>query len=304
MQKTEKIIDPSARADAALSHSLPKQVKNVTASKLGALNQVHDHPRVGQHWRSGETRLVEHHPFQLQLDRRYVASGLRRAPLGHHACMVVTVVGWRLRRCLRIGIRLRARRNLLPTAIQPLLLAPSPSRSIVRDTPLTGLLSAMVLLTAKWTTQVPSTGVPGVRQKANPAVPAVNGTVLKLQMGSQNRVQRRLILPDKRFGPVVLVPILAKREKPLDAYSKKTRFSVIIPIVLDIPLSYFIDAKTSRSRARVFLRAGQQTPRTNPTNGSLCITTKDCSTCRTDGAHYASKSEDTTWKEGTILLSK
>jgi hypothetical protein len=35
-------------------------------------------------------------------------------------------------------------------------------------------------------------------------------------MGLQHRAQRSLILPDKRLGAVVLVPIVANREKLLD----------------------------------------------------------------------------------------
>jgi hypothetical protein len=47
-------------------------------------------------------------------------------------------------------------------------------------------------------------------------------------MGLQDRVQRDLILPDERLGAIVLLPIWPKREKLLDGYDKKARFSVMI----------------------------------------------------------------------------
>ena len=93
-----------------------------------------------------------------------------------------------------------------------------------------------------------------MREKANPAVRAVNDAPLKFGVGLHDRVQRRLILPDKRLGAIILMPIRAKREKLLDGDDKKARLSAIIPIELDTPSSYLIDANASRSRARFFLR--------------------------------------------------
>ena len=264
VQETENVIDPSARADAVLSHCLPKQVKNFAATELDALNQAHDHPHVGQHRRLRQARLVEHHPFQSQRDRRGAAGG-------------------RVRRRRLWGGR------LMPTTIETLLLAFSGGRSIVRGTPLTGLLPAMVPSTAEWTTQIPPTDVPRMREKANPAVRAVSNAAEKLGVGLQNRVQRRLILPDKRLGAVILVPIRAKREKLLDGYSKKTRLSVMIPIVVDTPSSYLLDANASRGRARFFVRAGQQLATTARTNDPLCIVRPDYSACRADTASLGVK---------------
>ena len=103
----------------------------------------------------------------------------------------------------------------------------------------------MVPPAAEWTTQVPPTGVAGMREKANPAVPAVRNAATKVGMGLQDRVQRGLILPDKRLGTLVLMPIRAKRENPLDGYDKKTRLLVIISNVLCTPSSYFTDAQAS-----------------------------------------------------------
>ena len=110
--------------------------------------------------------------------------------------------------------------------------------------------------TAEWTTQVPPTCVPGMGEKPNPAVQAGSGATLKLGMGLQNRVQRGLILQDKRLGAIVLMPIRTKREKLLDAYGKKTRLSVII-LMLFTPSSYHLGAKATRGRARFFVRDGR-----------------------------------------------
>ncbi len=77
----------------------PKQVKNFAATEFDAFNQAYDHPHVGQHRRCGHTRLVEHHAFQPQRDRRCVADG---RDAGAPAC------GSRVRRRLQIRDRLCA----------------------------------------------------------------------------------------------------------------------------------------------------------------------------------------------------
>ena len=93
-------------------------------------------------------------------------------------------------------------------------------------------------------------------KKANTAVYAMSNTAAKLRMRPQNCVQRRLILPNKRFDAVVLVPILTKREKLLDGYGKKARLSVIMLNLGVTPSSYLLDANASRGRTRFFMRAG------------------------------------------------
>ena len=125
----------------------------------------------------------------------------------------------------------------------------------------------MVPPAAERTTQVPPACVAGMREKANPAVRAANDATLKFGMGLQDRVQRGLILPDKRLGAIVLMPIGAKREKLLDGYDKKAKFSVILPIVLHTSSSYLFDANASRGRARFFMRDGQESAGTIRTNG-------------------------------------
>jgi len=109
-----------------------------------------------------------------------------------------------------------------------------------------------MLPAAKGTPQVPPTRIARMRQKANPALRAVGHAPQQPGMGLYDRVQRGLILPDKRPDAVELMPIGAKREKLLDGYGKKARLSVILAMVLDTPSSYLFDAEASRGRARFF----------------------------------------------------
>jgi len=234
LPKTENVIDPPARADAVLSHCRTKQMQNFAAGEFDALDQAHDHSQIGQQRRLCQTRLAEHHAFQPQLDRRRVACG-----------------------CVRRWFLWDRIERSIPAGVETLLLAPARSRAIIGGTPLTGTLAAMVLTAAERTTQIPPASVAGMSEKANSAVRAVGNAAAKFSMGLQNRVQRRLILPNKRFGAVVLVPIRAKREKLLDGYCKKARFSVMMLIGLFTPSSYLFDANASRGRARFFMRIGQ-----------------------------------------------
>jgi len=115
-------------------------------------------------------------------------------------------------------------------------------------------MPTMVLPAAEWAAQVPAAFISAVGQKPNSTVRTACDAALKFGMGSQGRVERGLVLPDKRLGAIVLMPIRAKREQSLDRDDKKARLSVIILIELDTPSSYPIDAIASRARARFFLR--------------------------------------------------
>ena len=103
---------------------------------------------------------------------------------------------WRAEQCrLRVrrrsrriagGLRRRGRRGLaaLAAGIEPLLLRFPGCRLVVRGAPLAGTLPAMVLPAAERTPQVSATCVPGMREKANPAVHAVNDAALKARDGT------------------------------------------------------------------------------------------------------------------------
>ena len=191
------------------------------------------------------------------------------------------MVGLRVRRrSRRIAARLWRRLAALAAGIEPLLLRFPGCRPVVRGAPLAGTLPAMVLPAAERTPQVPPACVTGMREKANPAVRARSDAPAKLGMGLQDRVQRGLILPDKRPGAIVLMPIRAKREKPLDGYGKKARLSAIIFIVLYTPSSYLLDANASRGRARFFMRHGRGSAGTVRINGPSPIAHPGSSACR------------------------
>ena len=115
-----------------------------------------------------------------------------------------------------------------------------------------GTLPAMMLPAAERATQILTTCVPGMSQKPNPTVNTVSDAVPQPGMGLQHRVQRGLILTDKRIRAMILMPIRAKREKLLDSDDKKARLSVRIRIEFCTPSSYLVDAKASRGRARFF----------------------------------------------------
>jgi hypothetical protein len=89
-------------------------------------------------------------------------------------------------------------------------------------------------------------------QKANPALRAEDHAVLQARMRLQYRVQRDLILPDKRPGAIKFMPIRPKRENSLDGDDKKARFSVITRSRFDTPSSYRLEAKAPRGGARFF----------------------------------------------------
>jgi hypothetical protein len=110
------------------------------------------------------------------------------------------------------------------------------------------------LTTPKGTTQVPPAHVLRCGEKPYPAVGAGNEATLNFRMSRYGRVQRCEILPDNRFGAIVLVPIGPQGEKLPDGDGKKAKLSVIIWSVLYTPSSYLLDAKASSGRARFFLR--------------------------------------------------
>ena len=109
-----------------------------------------------------------------------------------------------------------------------------------------------MLPTAKRAPQIIPSGIAGMTQKADPAVAADTHTATRLGMCRQDRVHGHLILLNKWFNTVVLVPILAEQENFRDGYGKKARFSVMILIGFCTSSSYLLDAKASRGRARIF----------------------------------------------------
>ena len=96
----------------------------------------------------------------------------------------------------------------------------------------------MVLPAAKWAMEIQAARIARMRQEANSAVAAGRDAAAQMRIGRQHRVQGHLILPNKRFSAVVLVPILAKRKNFRDGYDKTARFSVIM-LSLSTTSSYY-----------------------------------------------------------------
>ncbi len=110
----------------------------------------------------------------------------------------------------------------------------------------------MLLTAAEGAAQVLPTPIAGMREETDLTVAASYCAVRQIRAVSQERVQSELILTNKLTSPVVLVPILAKRESFRDGYNKIARLSVITLIVLCISSSYSLEAKASRGRAGIF----------------------------------------------------
>ena len=75
---------------------------------------------------------------------------------------------------------------------------------------LVGLLAAMVITATERTVEILPMRVPRMRQEANSTMAAVDRAACQIGMIAQDGVERELILPNKRKGAVVLVPIVAK----------------------------------------------------------------------------------------------
>jgi hypothetical protein len=72
------------------------------------------------------------------------------------------------------------------------------------------LLATTVLTASEWTVKISSLCVPRMRQKANGTVTAVDRTAFQTGMIAQDRIERGLILTNKRSSAIVLMPIRAK----------------------------------------------------------------------------------------------
>ena len=129
-------------------------------------------------------------------------------------------------------------------------------------------LATMFLPTAKGTPKIFSAGIAGVGKEADPTVAARDGALHQVRTGPQEAIQRALVLTNDRLDAVVLVPILAEREKFRDGYNKTARVSVIMSVLLCISSSYSLGAEASRGRARIFYgtvrESGQRDRATDP----------------------------------------
>jgi hypothetical protein len=236
----QNVVHPPPSGDAVLSQCLPQQVGELRQTERHAVHEARHHPRIGQHRRSQQARLVEDHAVQGKLE---LGVGIGRRWL-------LECSSRRWRPVCRV--RFAAGRHAA-AGVEPLLLQLPGSRAVVSGTTMVGAALAMAPAAAERAPQVPPAGIAGMREKPNPTVCATGHAGPQLRMRFQHRVQHRLVVADQRLGLMILVPIRPKRENFLDGNDKKARFSATIPSVLCTTSSYPIDAQASRGGARFFL---------------------------------------------------
>ena len=197
-----------------LSQRLQEQLQQFMAVQMDAFHETHDHPYIGQQRRCTNRRLAQNNVFQSQF-------GFQR-PFRHLPFLGILPL-----RDFRRRLILRRLPVVAAMRVKPFLETLARWRPIVGGAALVAALPAMMRSAAERAAQIPPSGAARMCQKADPAVRAEGHAVLQSRLGPQYRVQRDLILPDKRPGAITLVPILAKRENLLDGDDKKARLSVI-----------------------------------------------------------------------------
>jgi len=137
----------------------------------------------------------------------------------------------------------------------------------------------MVLTASKRTVEILPMCVPWMRQEANFAVATMDRTACQTGMIAQDRIQRGLILTNKRMGAIILMPVRAKCKEFPGGCDKNTRFSVKMLILFDTPSSYELDAQASRSRARFFCGSTQKFCRLDRMMDPSANVRRACRTC-------------------------
>ena len=215
------------------------------AAQMDAFQQVHDHPYIRQQGRCPQSRLAQNQAFQLQftLRRWFVPRLVHRWWFTGQGRHFMGRGGHFARGHLVIGAA---------ASVKPFLQPFAGWSPVVGNAALVAALLAMMRSAAERAAQINSTGAARMRQKPDSAVRAESHAALQPRMGPQYRVQRDLILPDKRPGAIEFMPIRPKRENFLDGDDKKARLSVITRSLFFTPSSYLLDATASRGRARFF----------------------------------------------------
>jgi hypothetical protein len=139
-----------------------------------------------------------------------------------------------------------------PLRVTELFLASGLGLAIVFAAALPAQFPAMMIATAERAVQILTLGVARMGEEPNPAVFALDCAAGQLGTSFQNRVERNLILTNKRTSTLLPVPILGKDKNLFDAYDKKARLSAILWILFCISSSYPLDAKAPRGGARIF----------------------------------------------------
>jgi hypothetical protein len=119
-------------------------------------------------------------------------------------------------------------------------------------------LAAVMLSATERAAKVAAIGIPWMGEKANSTLAAGDRALFPIGIFAQDRIQRQLILPNKRKGAIELVPIVAKYKEFRDGNYKNARFSVRISSGLVTSSSYTFDAKASTGRPRIFYALRQK----------------------------------------------
>ncbi len=129
---------------------------------------------------------------------------------------------------------------LNPPSLLALLVA------VILDTPPGGLLLAVSLLAAERTAQIPSTGIAGIGEEKNSAMPASGQASAQVRLGSEHRSQEHVVLQDQRGNLSPSIPLGPELEIPGDRDCKKPRDSLKILIACKTPSSYRVGPQVSR----------------------------------------------------------
>jgi len=179
------------------------------AAQLDSFQQGDDHPDIRQHGTCPHNRRAEHQVLQTQFGfyRQFTLA----PSIGASGRLLPAFCRW----LIFLG-----RRFATATRVE-LFLQPSPRwRLVVGRAALVAALLAMMRSATEGAPQIPPPGAAWMRQEAYPAVNAADHTGLQRRMRPQDRVQRDLILPDKRPGAIKFMPILSKRENSFDSDDK------------------------------------------------------------------------------------
>jgi hypothetical protein len=126
------------------------------------------------------------------------------------------------------------------------LLDPASLPTVILDTPLRGLSFAVGFLAAKGTAQILPTGVAGMGEKENPAMPAPLQAPSQKGLGPQNRPQEPIILQHQGGHRTAAIPVRPKLKMLLDPDCKKPKLSLKMLMKYWMSSSYRIGAKVSR----------------------------------------------------------
>jgi hypothetical protein len=105
--------------------------------------------------------------------------------------------------------------------------------------------------------EILSSGIAGMSEKTNSAVPAASEAVLQIDIVLDQLVERVLILLNERNDTILPMPIGTNRETFRQGDDKNARYSVMMGMDLDISSSYTLEANASSLGGGFFMRGAQ-----------------------------------------------